>query len=102
MTCNKRPWLSRFISYCSALCSVLVVATVGADVISPEDHPPRGQEAPASMHGVQDYFGSLERQGNLLHTTTPWSMDTPLQGQLNLGIRQNLTARIIEYQGGPV
>lgn len=48
---------------------------------------------------MQDFFGPLDRHGNLLHITTQWSLDTPLQGQLNLGIRQDLTSRIIADQG---
>ncbi|NBB92433.1 MAG: hypothetical protein GVY32_04595, partial [Gammaproteobacteria bacterium] len=80
------------------LCSATIVP-VHADVFLPEDYPPEGFEAPQSLRNVDDYFGPIVRQGNVLTTATEWPLDTYVDDELNLAIRHALTEAVIEDQG---
>ena len=80
------------------LCWATIVP-VHADVFLPEDYPPEGFEAPQSLRNVDDYFGPIVRHGNVLTTATEWPLDTYVDDELNLAIRQALTDVVIENQG---
>ncbi|RFF32617.1 hypothetical protein DZC52_01365 [Wenzhouxiangella sediminis] len=69
------------------------------DVILPEDYPPQGLEAPQALRNVDDYFGPVERHGNLLTTATEWPLDSYVEDELNVAIRQALTEIVIGNQG---
>lgn len=78
-----------------SLCAEFVLA----EVLLPKDYPPPSLAAPSALRDVGDYFGPVERRGNLLTTSTEWSLDTYLEGELNLAIRQALTEAVIADQG---